>query len=145
MGLFSLFRDFDIVAGLYLAGFKNLYEYALARHNAVACGLAYRAVVMALLADLRDLAQCRAYTQLCADRQRVHRHAFNKDILGKRTVLELKAEFFLKLCNTVDRQQTHLSVPFATMSVSFDSPILNQISLWYLVLLCTTFFADTDA
>ena len=62
MGLFSLFRDFDIVAGLYLAGFKNLYEYALARHNAVACGLAYRAVVMALLADLRDLAQCRAYT-----------------------------------------------------------------------------------
>ena len=90
---------------------------------------------MALLADLRDLAQCRAYTQLCADRQRVHRHTFNKDILGKRTVLELKAEFFLKLCNTVDRQQTHLSVPIAGMGISLDAPVLFQKRLGDLMLL----------
>ena len=46
----------QLVSGLYGALLEHLYEYALPRHDAVPCRLAYGAVIMALLAYLGNLA-----------------------------------------------------------------------------------------
>ena len=53
---FDLLYYLQFVPGPYGALLEHLYEYALPRHDAVPCRLAYGAVIMALLAYLGNLA-----------------------------------------------------------------------------------------
>ena len=119
-------------------------KYAFPRHNAVTHPFIDLTVAVAFLSDLRQLQHRISDLESGSHRKRPKIVSFYDQILAKCTKIYF-CTFCPEIFNLLKGQQTHLPVPFAAVSISLDSPILNQIGFLYLMLLCTALFTDTDA
>ena len=116
----------------------------LTRHNAVAHTCINRAVTVAFLANLRQLHHYFTAAHDAAYRQLFEVNAAYENIFTEGTDSGITATRieFVYLFRT---QQTHLTVPFAGVSITLDAEIFFEDNLINRMLFRTLLFADTNS
>ena len=108
----------DQIPGLCIALLQDDGEDPFARHHAVSCLLPDRAVRMTFLADLRDLAQRSADSELCPDREFVKLDPVAEDVFRKSAREERYADLLLQAIHALFAEQADLAVPVSRVGVS---------------------------
>lgn len=142
---FLFFDDGNRIPGFGVSFFQNNDENSFTRHNTVSGLLTDRAVSMAFLADLCNLAQRTANLQLCADGELVKYDPFAQDIFCKCTGKKRDADLLLQFIYALLPEQADLSMPIPGMGVSVDAILWTQMNTIDRMFLLPFFLADADS
>ena len=134
---------FHHVARAHSAAVQHFGKYALGGHDAFAHGVEYLAMTVAFLADLRNFQQHVMTRNAGSHRQSgkintVHYQIFSKTAVGDQSAPSLEG------LNGLPRKQTHLTVPVARMSITFDAMIFNNICLIHGLFGCAFFLTGAN-
>ena len=121
---------------------KHLRKDSLPRHDALPHLLEYGAAMVAFLSDLGHFQDHVAAAEFRPHWKRSEIKAVYHKIFSKSAVLYFSAPS-AEFLDLIIRQKAHLSVPFARMGVSFNSPVLYKLRFFYFMFL-RAFFSLTQ-
>ena len=105
---------------------ENLRKNSLFRHNALAHFLKDRTSAVAFFSNLCQLQDYIIALEFRADRKCGKVDSLNHQVLSECPVFYLCTSG-AKIFNLVKREQTYLTVPFAGMGITLDSPVLKLL------------------
>ena len=124
----DLLQNYQFIPRVDHTSVENLRKNSLFRHNALSHFLKDRTSAVAFFSNLCQLQDYIIALEFRADRKCGKVDSLNHQVLSECPVFYLCTSG-AKIFNLVKREQTYLTVPFAGMGITLDSPVLNYFNL----------------